>query len=501
MLENLKEKTVRHKLLAAIVFGAIILVFAFFTYQPPGQVGSGYAARVNHQIISIREYRNALEQMIGFYSQMFGGNFDAEAQKQMRVRYYALEQLISREATIQAADKAGIQVSNEEVRDLIVGIPAFQENGQFRRDLYNAFLGNRRMSAAQFEAEIKRDIVFNKTKEVFESSLVPSEGELERIEKMSESKLNVEFLRFDTSRLGERISVSTAEANKFLASDEGQKRAKEYFEMNRGQFDKDEQIKARHILIKTDPAKPESDKAALEKVQELKASLKTTPFETVAKKESEDLGSKDKGGDLGFFSRGRMVPEFEKAAFALTAGEVSEPIKTEFGYHLIKVEAKQPKTTADFEKEKLAIAQTLLRQAQADKILAKIEAALSDGKIQEVTQLASSLGVKWEETGSFSLAEETIPRLGDDDALFASVSQLTSPSSVYKQLVNTGRASYALRLKSKTVASQNENKKAPVDNKAKITSARMRDVFGKWGESILKSSKIERNEALLREEM
>lgn len=500
MLENLKEKTVRHKLLAAILFGAIILVFAFFTYQPPGQVGSGYAARVNHQIISVREYRNALEQMIGFYSQMFGGNFDAEAQKQMRVRYYALEQLISREATIQAADKAGIQVSNEEVRDLITGIPAFQENGQFRRDLYNAFLGNRRMSAAQFEAEIKRDIVFNKTKEIFESSLIPSEGELERIKKMSESKLNVEFLRFDTSRLGTKVPVSNEEANKFLATDEGQKRAKEYFEMNRGQFEKDEQIKARHILIKADRS-PESDKAALDKVQKLKASLKTTPFEVIAKKESEDLGSKDKGGDLGLFSRGRMVPEFEKAAFALAVGEVSEPVKTEFGYHLIKVEAKQPKTTADFEKEKLAIAQTLIRQAQADKVLAKIEAALSEGKIQAVTQLASSLGVKWEETGSFSLAEETIPRLGEDDALFASVSQLTAPSSVYRRLVNTGQVSYVLRLKSKTVASKNENKKMPVDDKARITSARMRDVFGKWGESILKSSKIERNEALLREEM
>src|SRR5688572_5004506 len=115
MLGNLKEKAVQHKILATILFGAIIIVFALFTYQPPGTMGMGYAAQVNHHIISVQDYRQALEQMVNFYAQMFGGKFDADMQKQMKVRHYALEQLISREATVQAANDEGIRVSNEEV--------------------------------------------------------------------------------------------------------------------------------------------------------------------------------------------------------------------------------------------------------------------------------------------------------------------------------------------------------------------------------------------------
>ncbi len=118
------------------------------------------------------------------------------------------------------------------------------------------------------------------------------------------------------------------------------KEVKNYFDEHKGQFKEQESVKARHILIKVDK---EGDKKAWEAAKKKaemvrKKALKGEDFATLAKEYSDDPGSKNKGGELGYFTKGRMVPEFENAAFALKVGEISEPVKTAFGYHIIKVE-------------------------------------------------------------------------------------------------------------------------------------------------------------------
>lgn len=123
-----------------------------------------------------------------------------------------------------------------------------------------------------------------------------------------------------------------------------------------------EEVKARHILFKVD--KPEQDAAAKAKAEETVKKLRAgADFATLAKQLSDDPGSKDKGGDLGFFKRGQMVPEFEKAAFALKVGEISEPVKSAYGYHIIQVTERKEAKGPDFDKAKAGLRKQLAEQA------------------------------------------------------------------------------------------------------------------------------------------
>lgn len=148
------------------------------------------------------------------------------------------------------------------------------------------------------------------------------------------------------------------------------KQTSDYYTEHKAEFEDPEMIQARHILIKVPTeAMPDDWIAAESRIYEIKKLLdKVDDFSTVAKSFSEDPGSKYKGGELGFFSRGQMVPEFEKAAFALQTGEVSEPVKTIFGYHIIKVEERKKVKTKALQEVKEKIKNKLTEEKQEEAI-------------------------------------------------------------------------------------------------------------------------------------
>jgi foldase protein PrsA len=147
---------------------------------------------------------------------------------------------------------------------------------------------------------------------------------------------------------------------------------KAYFDKNHGAFDKPEQIKARHVLVKDLPT---ADK--------VEAALKAgQPFDAVAKQYSTDPGSKDKGGELGYFRRGQMVPAFDKAAFTMKPGEISPPVKSPFGYHIIQVEAVQPGVKATLENSTPRITEMLRQQQEAPLIQPFLQGLQQSAKIE-----------------------------------------------------------------------------------------------------------------------
>ncbi len=144
----------------------------------------------------------------------------------------------------------------------------------------------------------------------------------------------------------------------------------EYYLKHKKDYTLPERIQARHILIRfPEKGDPEAEKAALKKIQEIrKKILEGADFGEMARKYSEDPGTKDQGGDLGLFARGQMIPEFEEAVFKLKVGELSAPIKTRFGYHLVKVEAKVPAQVEPYAKVKEKVKADLLEAKKAKRI-------------------------------------------------------------------------------------------------------------------------------------
>ncbi len=187
----------------------------------------------------------------------------------------------------------------------------------------------------------------------------------------------------------------------------------DYYEKNKFRYEHDDQVKARHILIKVRNNAPASELAAAkEKIEAIKEEIiNGLPFEEAAKKYSEDTGSALKGGDLGYFGRGRMVPEFEESAFSLPLGQVSPPVKTDFGYHIIKVEDRKEAGTDSLEEVRDEIADTLKKQ----KAVAEYRQ-----KAKEIDSL-NATGKEVQETGWIKRGEP-IPNIPETDRLYFSSS-------------------------------------------------------------------------------
>lgn len=501
MFEKLRESAHRRRVLAVLIFGAIILVFALFNYHPSMGTGPAYAARVNSQIISVADYKQAFDQTMGFYSQLFGGGQLPPDQMQ-RIRQEVMDQLVQREAVTQAAEKYGFVAGNEEVVDLIRSAPVFQENGVFKRELYDNFLRARGMQAGQFEEKLRRDMAAAKIRDAFNMGMQPSALELERLMAMRKETLEIEFARIETE-VQDTNKASKADVEKFLATPEGLKATQDYHAANSARFTRPEELRARHILIKFNPGDKAGEQKALEKIQAAQEQVKTKSFAEVAKAISEDTGSKEQGGDLGFFPKGRMVPAFEEAAFAAEIGKVTQPVKTDFGYHLIKVEEKRPGKTANFEEDKLEAAKFAFVQSQVQSRVTALREALAKGDAASANKLVQELGGKWTSTGVFSLADQTIPSLGDEDVYFSEAAVLTKEAPLSKNLIAQGPSFVVMKLKAKGGADPKRDaelatKESAEQWKQRLMVSRTREVFDKWMAKTMEGAKIERNTEVLR---
>lgn len=199
MAQKMKRKLSAKSVTAIVLFGAIILVFVFFGL--PGQMGAGVgsAAQVNNTFISFADYQQEEKRISQQYQQMF--NMDIGPQRQF-IRQQALEGLIRMELISQAAAKNGILATDAEVRDFITkDIPAFQQDGFFQREFYMGYLNSVRMSPVVFEDKVRKDILNIRTRSLFEGAAKPFSAELSKNREASSFKVNVAFVKFDTSKV------------------------------------------------------------------------------------------------------------------------------------------------------------------------------------------------------------------------------------------------------------------------------------------------------------
>lgn len=498
MLEDLRRrrKNVMRNIVAWTLFGAIIIVFVFWGAQSQmssGMAGAGSAAYVNSKVISIADFQEQMDNLERnpYLSQLLQGE-GGRRQLQMM----AVNQLVNSELAVQAAEKEGVRVADAQVREVIISVPAFQEDGKFRRERYMAFLDGTRRKPADFEDKLRKDEMIRETERLLSLALQPSALEIEKQKEIEQFKANAEFVTFTPDQLASKIQVSETEVNEFIAQPESKAKVEEFFKTNQANFSTQEQVRARHILVKADKGDAKSVEAARAKVAAIQKRLDAKEdFSKVAKEVSDDPGSKAAGGDLGFFNRGRMVSEFEKAAFELQPNTVSAPIQTDYGFHIIQVLEKKPAQESSLETASPQIARQFVAGKKVNDRIEQLKGFLKTDDLAAVQKWAAEQGLKWEETGAFSITAQQIPKIGTNDEFASAAFTLSEKNPLAGDVIRAGESQYVVKYKA--VPASEKGKSSQGENaglmKEQLAMNRAQDAFQRWLTEVRKTSTISIN--------
>ena len=359
-------------------FVVIIFVLLIFVDWGAGRLDrsgrglEGVAAKVGDQIISEAEFLRELRSSEDRFRQMYGQQYET-FRKQLDVPAMTLKGMVDRALLVQTADRVGLRISDQEVLDKILSFEVFRrpDGGFVGSELYRRILRGSHTTPEEFEAALRQEMVLERLQQSLAASVVVSDAEVtaefkRRNETASGTALFVSLTRKlaeVTATDAEGKAFYDANPSRFSHPDQWQVRyllvdraklrraisvsdsqIEEHYRSHLQDYRSEEEVRARHILVK--PVTPDAagDEAARARASQIrKEALKPgADFAALARQYSEDDGSKAAGGDLGFFPRARMVEEFSQAAFALEPGGVSEPVRSQFGYHVIKVEERRP---------------------------------------------------------------------------------------------------------------------------------------------------------------
>lgn len=479
-----------YRIIGYSLLGLICLSFVFVGLTPNTSntfTGGANAAIVNSRVISLQEFEQAMErsrqQMGAFWNQLPAAQRRAfEGSLRQRV----LNELVSTELLYRKALETGFQPAKDAVRQQIVDLPYFQEDGRFSQEKYRALLQANRIDPSRFEDQIRMQIALSETSRAFASALKVPEVLKTAESEADQYKALIRFVEFTPEQVN-LPAPTDAKVTEYLGQEANLQKVRTYYDAHPEEFQNPAEVRARHILIKTGQNGLPEAKAKL-KIEELKSKLTQQNFANLAKQESQDEGSKAKGGDLGYFGTGRMVPEFEKAAFALEPGQISDPVKTEFGYHLILVEDKKAAGKTDFETAKAQIARQQLTDDMKQNIRTEIEESLQSSEALDAT--LKKYGLQWQSTEEFSLSEVNVPKLtGTPEVVDAA---LRAPATKAGQLVTADARIFVVkpaRITKSTVASTSETEK-------ELSNSGM-EALNDWAATLRDQAKIEYNAQLL----
>ena len=351
--------------LIKVLLGAIVIVFIFWGVGSFRAQRGGRVALVNGDQITLDDYREAYNNLIEQLRERFGNNLNEDMIKMLQVKKQALNQLIDKKLLVQEARRFKFRVSDKELADTIMKIGAFQRAGVFDNRLYQNVLGRLRMTPEEFEIAQRGAMLIERLKVLITSSAKVSDQEVREWFNWANALVNIDFVRFDPDKYkdikasGEEIKAFFEKYKenyktdamvkvRYLHFDPDRYRSKvsisdeelqDYFDENQEEYNTPKTVEARHILLKVDQnAGPEDVEKARKKALDIvKMAREGKDFPELAKKYSEGP-TRDRGGYLGTFKREAMVRPFADKAFSMKAGEISEPVRTRFGWHIIKVE-------------------------------------------------------------------------------------------------------------------------------------------------------------------
>jgi peptidyl-prolyl cis-trans isomerase D len=427
--------------LALVVVSFILLYVPAFIGGGDGPATSGdVVAQVEGHEVTAGDFQRAYQGQLQAYRSAYGSNISEQLLKQLGIEQQILQQMVDERAALAEAGRLGLHVSDEEVGDRIRTMPAFQVNGQFMgEERYRQLLNVQRppISYAEFEEGLRRSMTVDKLRAALTDWLTIADTDLEKEFRRRNEKVKLQLLAFRVDDFRGKVSVSDPEAAAYFDTHKetyrvGEQRKVRHllvdvdalkarvnvsqrdldrsYNDNIEQYSTPEQVRASHILLKTEGKDEASVRATAEKlVQEARSGA---DFAALAKKYSEDEASKDKGGDLDYFPRGRMVAEFDEKAFSMPPGTISDPVKTQYGFHIVKAVDKKAATTRTLDEVKAQITDQVgfqRAQAQAAQLAEKLEQQIN--KPADLEGVARANGFTVQETGFFR-RDEPILGLG-----------------------------------------------------------------------------------------
>ena len=478
MLDFLRKK--KRSWIITILLGLIIVVFIAFyggSQQPTGV--ASHVAEINGESISQREFIVHYQRAVERYREMFKGSLTPELLKNLNIKQSLLEEMIEARLVLQEARRLGLSATDEELMNAIAQVPEFHVNGRFNKERYIQLLRANRLTPAQFEEDQRKQLTIQRLLGVLADAAHVTEAEVRERYRFEQEKINLQFVRFSVSDNLSDVRITDEDVQKFYDRNKESlkeplkvqvayipysfeqfsgpvqltdKEVEDYYNSNRAtKFTTPKQAKVRYVMVRLDAgADAKQKEAAQVRANRIVAEARGgKSFAELAKKESQDP-SAEKGGEIGWLNQGQLPEALDKQIFALAKGEISEPIETPVGFHIVKVEDIKEEKTLSLAEAKPVITRELKLEKgkyEAAKIADRDREKAASGN--DLAKIAQESGLSLKTTRLFSEGE-VLPEIGPTQDFYKTA--LALKAKEVSSVIEGPNAYYVLQAKERTEA-------------------------------------------------
>jgi len=527
MLDLMRRK--KQTIIIKIVFVVIVLSFVgtMFLVWGKGSDGGGrslgYAAKVDGSKISLEEYQSSYQRIRNIYQQIYGQSLTTEMEKVLGLKKVALDNLIDNRLVLKEAGSMGIKVSDDEVAKSIEAVPTFQKDGRFDFNLYQQLLRNARITAKDFEAGQKEELIIKKVRQAIKDKVTVSDDEALAQYKKENDKIDLDYVSYAPADVIGEVKLTEAELN-------------DYLQKNQEVFKTPEKVALSYVLL--DPASQAAKltltedeiqtfyqknidrwqgKDGILPLKDVRDKVKADALKQKAAKQAYELAADTlfkniKSGDLAqvagqlklkvqetpLFSANAPAPALAgedaviKKALELKQGELGGPVETAKGIYILKAKERKAAVVPPLAEIKAAVEQKAREAKAIDLAKQKAEEAAK--------QFAAKAALKAKATGSFGYSPKgDVPTIGVAPDLMEAAFKLTSAAPAAATPFKVGNRWYAVRLKSRTEAPKAEFDKTKEQVRQKLLPRKQDEAVDKWIKDLRAKAKIEINQALVAE--
>ncbi len=514
MLRYLRENT--GNWIIKFFLAIIVVVFVFLGVGSMNASKRTEVASVNDEPITVKEFQQAYQNTVQRMRGQFGNAMNDELLKALNVKQQTVNSLIEQKLIDLEADKLKITVSDEELQDSLLSIKAFQRDGQFNMELYSRILGQNGMTPETFEASQRQSLKESKLRKMVLDSITVTDAEASTWYTFQNTKKTVDYIEVNPDtftdlapsaeevkkeyeankdkyksqpkRLVQYLKFSPADyAGKAGVTDD---QVSAYYAQHEDQYKIAEKVEASHILIRLDENADEAAVAAAKKeaMDVYEKAEKGEAFDELAKKFSQGPSGPN-GGYLGTFEKDAMVKPFADVAFSMKEGEISKPVRTQFGWHVIKVSKRLPASVVSLDEAKAKIRSDLEKEELNNIAYYKageaFDAVVDGDDFEQVALIAKK---EIQETKAFSADGQGLEM--DNAAAFAreAFSLTDQGISDVKQL---GEDYYLIRLKESIEPQQLPQEAVEADIIVSLTGDHQKKAAREKAEELLKKAQAD----------